>query len=96
MILDETSQPSPTRIDFTTPFIAYYVFKSKDEMIDWAKRVDKEHGVVVAIKRSLNSTSRKGAPNCTSVCERKDKYHKRKENVFQGIRKTGRKKYLPI
>lgn len=37
------------------------MFKSKDEIIDWAKSARKEKGVVVVIKRSLYPTCSKSA-----------------------------------
>ncbi|KAL9691183.1 hypothetical protein QQ045_011602 [Rhodiola kirilowii] len=73
--------------DYTSEFTTNQIFENREDMLNWAKRVGLENGIVVVIKNSVKKSGGK-MPKCILACERGGKY---RPETFQ-IRNTGTKK----
>ncbi|XP_057452011.1 protein FAR1-RELATED SEQUENCE 6-like [Lotus japonicus] len=83
----------PIAANYTEQFTTDRVFATREELLDWAKNVGKQHGFVIIIRRSdCGSKGRgsKGRQVATLVCELSGKYKQYKPVL---VRKgTGTKK----
>ncbi|CAM8889805.1 unnamed protein product [Rhodiola kirilowii] len=78
--------------DYTSEFTTNQIFENREDMLNWAKRVGLENGIVVVIKNSAKKIGGK-MPKCILTCERGGKYKPPflVEETSQ-IRNTGTKK----
>ncbi|CAM8953518.1 unnamed protein product [Rhodiola kirilowii] len=73
--------------DYTSEFTTNQIFENREDMLNWAKRVGLENGIVVVIKNSAKKSGGK-MPKCILACERGGKYRLETSQ----IRNTGTKK----
>ncbi|CAM8947930.1 unnamed protein product [Rhodiola kirilowii] len=73
--------------DYTSEFTTNQIFENREDMLNWAKRVGLENGIVVVIKNSAKKSGGK-MPKCILACERGGKYRPETSQ----IRNTGTKK----
>ncbi|CAM8905633.1 unnamed protein product [Rhodiola kirilowii] len=78
--------------DYTSEFTTNQIFENREDMLNWAKMIGLENGIVVVIK---NSTKKIGGkmPKCILACERGGKYkHSFLVEGTSEIKNTGTKK----
>ncbi|CAM8953562.1 unnamed protein product [Rhodiola kirilowii] len=59
--------------DYTSEFTTNQIFENREDMLNWAKRIGLENGIVVVIKNSAKKIGGK-MPKCILACERGGKY----------------------
>ncbi|XP_057453094.1 putative protein FAR1-RELATED SEQUENCE 10 [Lotus japonicus] len=67
----------PIAADYTEQFTTDRVFSTREELLDWAKNVGKQHGFVIIIRRSncgSKGCGSKGRQVATLVCKMSGKY----------------------
>ncbi|GFZ21218.1 hypothetical protein Acr_29g0003800 [Actinidia rufa] len=78
--------------DYTTEFSTDQIFESREVMINWAKTVGLENGIVVVIKNSANLKGGK-LPKCHLMCERGGEYKPHRHLIEgQSLKKKTRTK----
>src|SRR4051812_11732840 len=80
-------------VDYSSEFTNYYVFKTREEALTWARQVGRKNGMVLTIKSSDSGKHIGRRPTVVLTCERAGEYRKR-DVVKVGKRKrvTGTKK----
>ncbi|CAM8926129.1 unnamed protein product [Rhodiola kirilowii] len=78
--------------DYTSEFTTNQIFENREDMLNWAKRIGLENGIVVVIKNSAKKIGGK-MPKCILACERGGKYkHSFLVEGTSEIKNTGTKK----
>ncbi|XP_028085166.1 uncharacterized protein LOC114286245 [Camellia sinensis] len=85
---------SELEMDYSNEFVTHGIFKSRDELIQWARQVGRRNGFVIVVQKSDGGGIRGRKPRLSLACERSGSYRDTRKNSRSKTKKARLTEYL--
>ncbi|XP_028113750.1 uncharacterized protein LOC114311783 [Camellia sinensis] len=81
-------------MDYSNEFITYEIFKSRNELIRWARQVGRRNGFVIVVQKSDGGDIRGRKPRLSLACKMSGSYSDTRKNSKPKTKKARLTEYL--